>query len=214
MKSLKTAALLSLLAFAGVRADSNSVASANILGYTKITVPSNQLVLISTSFLSESNSVASLFSTLPNGSTVAFWSSAEQKYIAVSKTRSGWGAMGTNQIKRGEGVFLSLPVNVQTNFLLSGTVPADGTAPVSVVNGLALLSYPYPSAVAFTNTAVAKNALNGDTIAVWSNGWSAFSKTRSGWISATNVQIGLGQAFFYQSTTNTIRNETCPYSIN
>lgn len=213
MKILRITCLLLPLLFPAAWADSNTVASANILGYTKITIPSNQLVLISTRFINSSNTVNGLFGSLPNGSAVYFWDTASQVYSSAMKTRSGWGAFGTNTIDRGAGVFLALPANTQTNVILSGTVPTDNTAAVYVVNGLALVSYPYPSATAFTNTTLAISAASGDSVSFWNNGWLSYMKTRSGWGAATNKQIGISEAFFFKGSSSATRQELQPYSI-
>jgi hypothetical protein len=192
----------------------NTVSSANIVGYNQITIPTNQMVLISTSFLNDSNTVAGLFADFPTGSKVSIWSSSQQKYIAVAKGRTGWGTGGTNQISRGTGVFITMPQGVGTNFFVSGDVPLDPTSSVYKVNGLALMSYPYPADIAFTNTALAKNAATGDKISFWNNGWVSYAKGRTSWGSATNIQLKIGQAFFYQSSTNMTLNEVKPYTIN
>lgn len=181
----------------------------NVIGVTKVTLPANQYVMISTSFLNESNTVQGLFGDFPTGSEVVFWNADQQQYVSVTKTRAGWGTSGTNSIIRGTGAFLSTPQ--ATNLFVAGDVPDDGTSTIYVANGYALLSYPYPANIAFTNTTLATSALTGDAVSFWDNGWSTFTKTRAGWVGTTNVQLRSGQAFFYQSTTDASRTEPQPY---
>lgn len=213
MKKILSATLIAGL-FSSAAFAQTTVSSANVVGYNQITIPTNQLVLVATSFLNDSNTVAGLFPDLPAGSKISIWDTTEQKYIAVSKGRTTWGAGGTNQIPRGKGVFIMLPTGIGTNLYVSGDVPQDSTSTVYKVSGLALMSYPYPADVAFTNTALAKSALPGDKISFWNNGWASYSRGRTAWGTPTNLQLRVGQAFFYQSTTNAVLNEVQPYTIN
>ena len=200
-----------------------SYAVENILGYTKITVPTNQYVLVSLDFNNESNTINGLFGNLPTGSKVYTWDSAAQSYSIATKTRTGWGASGTNIIQIGVGAFVSLPAGVQTNLLLSGHVPTAGTTAVYKATGYSLISYPYPVLMPFTNTALAKTASVGDQISVWqSNKWAVYSKLRTGWGDAENgnlkikdLNIKPGQAFFFQAVgSGASVNEVRPYTIN
>ena len=202
------------LVLAGVSyAASNNVG--NVLGYTKIAIPSNQYVLVSLGFNNESNTISGLFGSLPMGSKVYTWNTAAQNYNTFVKIRSGWGAPGTNIIQRGMGVFVMLPDGVQTNVLLSGIVPTAGTTTVYKANGYSMISYPYPVLVAFTNTALAKTAALGDRLSVWeNNAWKVYLKSRGGWLGAEGLKIKPGQAFFFQSTTSGSANEIRPYTTN
>ena len=208
------AILISGVAFSAASFAQTNVSSANVVGYNQIAIPTNQMVLMATSFLNDSNTVGGLFADFPQGTKISLWDASGQKYTSVAKTRSGWGTNAAIQIKRGQGVFIALPAGVGTNFYVSGDVPQDSTSTVYRVSGLALMSYPYPADVAFTNTALAQNALQGDRISVWNNGWSSYAKTRSGWTTATNLQLRVGQGFFYQSTSNATMSEVQPYTIN
>ena len=214
MKSLRITVLLLSLVFTLAWADSNTVASANILGYTKITIPSNQYMLVTLNFNNESNTVDGLFGSLPIGTIVYFWDTGTQNYHSISKGRAGWGASGTNVIMIGSGAFVKLPVNVQTTLLLSGTVPSAESTPLYKANGYSLVAYPYPVEMKVTNTVLAKSASAGDFISIWDNGWITYSKGRAGWTTAENVKIKIGQAFFYRSYSNSIVNEPRPYTLD
>lgn len=211
-KILITAAvtgLISGMAFA----QTNVVSSANVVGYNQITIPSNQYVLVSLSFNNASNTVNDLFGNLPTGSSVLFWNPVTQDYITVNKTRSGWGTGGTNTLLVGSGAFLKLPV--ATNIYMSGDVPMNSTSTLYVVSGYKILSYPYPTDMAFTNTALAKNAATGDELSLWiNNDWAVYNRTRSGWGSATNLKLQVGQALFYKAAGSRTVDEVKPYTID
>jgi len=209
------AILISGVAFSAASFAQTNVSSANVVGYNQITIPTNQIVLVATSFLNTSNTIEGLFGNLPPGSKISIWNPTQQKYNSFVCLRDGWDTAGTNTIPRGRGVFVSLPAGVGTNIYVSGDVPQDSTSTVYKVAGLALMSYPYPADVAFTNTALAQNALPGDKISFWNNGWVGYSRDRDGWSNIpTNLQLRVGQGFFYQSATNAAVNEVQPYTIN
>lgn len=214
-KKVIVTAVISGLISGAAFAQTNVVSSANVVGYNQITVPSNQLVLVSLDFDNTNNTINGLFGTLPVGSKVSRWNTGTQQYIASTKSVGGWGTAGTNKIEKGTGVFVQLPANVQTNIYFSGDVPMSETTLVYKVNGLAVISYPYPVDTPFTNTAVAKTAKVGDKISVWNNGYTAYTRSVGGWGSGTNLQLKVGQAFFFQSTTNSTISEVKPlYNID
>jgi hypothetical protein len=214
MKKLSMAFAVALVLTGVSYAASNTVA--NVLGYTKISIPSNQYVLVALDFNNESNTINGLFGNLPSGSMVYMWDTAAQIYKVTSKSRAGWGTSGTNRIEKGAGAFITLPQNVQTNVLLSGSVPTAGTTTVYKVNGYSLVSYPYPVVMAFTNTALAKTAASGDQISVWqTNSWKTYTKTRAGWgADAGGLQLKPGQAFFFKAIGSGSANEIRPYAID
>ncbi|MEI8206100.1 MAG: hypothetical protein WCG03_04410 [Kiritimatiellales bacterium] len=213
MKKLSIAFAVASVLVGVSYAASNTVET--VLGYTKITIPTNQYVLVSLDFNNESNTISGLFGGLPTGTRVYTWNTTVQNYNTFLKTRSGWGAPGTNKIQRGMGAFVMLPTGVQTNMILSGIVPTAGTTTVYKANGYSMISYPYPVLVAFTNTALAKTAAIGDRLSVWqNNAWKVYLKSRGGWLGAEGLQIKPGQAFFFQSATGGSANEIRPYAVN
>lgn len=208
--------LSSIFTFALVLAGVSYAASNTfVLGYTKIAVPSNQLVLVSLNYNNENNTINGLFGNLPTGSSVYIWDSAAQNYQVISKTSTGWGTPGTNRIESGGGAFVTLPAGVQTNVILSGNVPTAETAAVYKATGYSLISYPYPVLTPFTNTALAKTAAIGDQLSVWkNNSWTTYSKTLTGWTGAEDLKIEPGQAFFFRAAGSSSVNEIRPYTID
>mgnify|MGYP003572153135 CR=1 FL=1 len=194
-------------------AQTSVVSSANIVGYNKITCPADEYVLVSLDFEGASNTVSSLFSTLPQSSQVLIWDAGSQAYTTITKTRGGWGTAGTNTIDIGNGAFVKSPS--ATNVFFAGDVPTATNSSISVVDGYAVVAFPYPADVAFTNTALAKNASSGDKVSVWNNGWTTYSRTRGGWESATtNLTIKVGQAVLFEAGANASATEVMPYSVD
>lgn len=210
----KSLAFLTAFAAFSMFSFAETVSSANIVGYNRITIPSNNYALVSTAFISTNNTIEGIFGDLPTGSSVLFWDPVAQGYASVSKTRAGWGDGGTNTIERGSGVFVKLPEGVESvDITASGDVPNDSSVTYFTLEGYALLSYPYPSDVPFGNTALATNSLTGDSISFWNNGWQTYSKTRAGWGDFATNTLELGQAFFYRSSTTTQIDEAKPYNL-
>lgn len=216
MKKILATAIITGLIGGSAFAQTNVVSSANVVGYNQITIPSNFYVLVALSFDNPSNTVSSLFGNLPTGSEVLFWNASSQSYTTVGKSRTGWGTAGSNVLTIGSGAFVKVPT--ATNIYFSGDVPTVSTTVLYTADSGAykILSYPYPVDMPFTNTALAKGSATGDEISIWTtNGWVSYGKSRTGWGIATNLQIKVGQAILYKtSTTNRPVNEVKPYTID
>lgn len=213
MKKILTLAVATGLISAAALAQT-TVSSANVVGYSKITIPSNDYVLVSTSFISTNNTIEGLFSELPTGSEILFWNSESQGYVGISKTRGGWGENGTNVVERGSGIFVKLPAGAESvEITIAGDVPNDSSVSMYTLEGYTLLSYPYSMDIPFGDTALATNSLVGDEVSFWDNGWKSYSKTRGGWGDFATNTLKMGQAFFYKSTTTTQLDEIKPYDL-
>ena len=208
---------LTILTAVSFAAQAQTVGSANVMGYTKITIPSNEYAFVALNFETTNNTINDLFGDLPNSSKIILWNTSIQDYDpAIQKGRSGWGAAGTNQIKIGQGVFVLLPPDVEETVLFSGDVLNTGTTTVYSVNGYSPLAFPYSSETYFTNTALAKTAANSDKVSFWvNNDWVSYQKGRSGWdVDVSSVKIKLGEGFFYETSTGKGVDEVRPYSLD
>lgn len=205
---IAAAALISASAFA------QTVSSANVVGYNKIDLTAGQFSLISTAWVGTNNTVGGLFNDLPGGTVVYFWNNAGQSYSSVSKGRGGWGDGATNIIERGAGVFVSLPTGEDQQLTISGEVPNDGDFTNHVANGFSMISFPYPTDVAFEDTSLFTNSVGGDVLYFWNNGYTSISKGRGGWGGGETNVIKMGTAVFYSSGTAQSVGENQPYSID
>jgi len=209
----KISSLLTILFAVSLAAHAQTVGTANIMGYTKVTIPSNQYALVSLNFETTNNTINDLLGGLPTGSGVQLWNATSQSYTSILKNRSGWGAGGTNQIEVGSGVFVSLPADAEETVLFSGDVLVAGTTTVVSATGYTALAFPYSSDTSFTNTTLAKSANVGDTVSFWDNGWTTYLKNRAGWIGADSKQIKIGEAFFFNTDSGQPVDEVKPYSL-
>jgi len=210
-KTLTTLVVLSLI---GGAAFAQTVTSANIVGYNKVTVNNGDYTLISSALLGTNNTLGTLLADVPVGTSVLSWNSGTQSYETVSKTRGGWGTAATNTLPQSGGVFVQLAGGSDFDIITSGDVPTNSTISIDTVNGLTLVSYPFPAPVAFSNTTIASSALVGDSVSFWQSGaYNTFSKTRGGWGANGATIIQPGQAFFYLTTTGKANAEAVPYNL-
>ncbi|MDD4872934.1 MAG: hypothetical protein PHR77_20460 [Kiritimatiellae bacterium] len=223
-------AILIVLSFAVqiVLHAASEVASVNVVGYMKVSVPSNGLALVGLNLESLSTqgmNVANLVSNqLPQGSWCHIWSRATLGYISTSRTRGGWGLPGgTSVLMRGDAFWMQVPASAATGALhevvLMGEVPdsigADATTTVNNIN-LSAVGYPYPADILWTNTTLAKAGKIGDWFHYWTRtnqSWQSWNKTRGGWGTASTLVINPGDGFWYQ-TSATNWTELCPYNLH
>jgi hypothetical protein len=162
-------------------ADSNTVASANVLGYTKITDPaSNKLALVAAPFNCGTGTVSTLcdvFGTnqlrqstsLIRCDQVILWNVVEQKYVRYAQKSTGLFYSSTNfgssapsvnpSVTRGEAMWIQSPITAYSptsrTVIISGNVPSDGsyTNPIVGNSGapLSFIANPYPVEVDINN---------------------------------------------------------------
>jgi hypothetical protein len=203
-----------------VFAQTNTVLSRNAVGYVKATIPKGKLALLRNDFEDITGRGLAITNVIgdqvPDGSTVLIWDysfNPAPKYIAINKAapgRGGWGAAGTNRLLRGRSFFLQIPSGAVSNeyqVYLMGEVPDKTTAPttsVTVINTLGMYGLPYPVSEYWTNTTLAKQAVDGDTLLLWNGtNYVAYNKAapgRGGWGAGTNVVLTPGQGFWFRTS--------------
>jgi hypothetical protein len=124
-------------------------------------------------------------------------------------------------LERGSGFWIRIPAKAPSNsypVYLYGEVPSATTTPLRIYSGNNLLGYPYPVAMAWTSTLMAKSGRPLDILltygptgytanvcrAVDANGTVQWSKT--------NQMIGVAQGFWYvRKKISTVIDEPKPY---
>ena len=204
-----------------VWAATNEVVSVNIVGYQKIICEGGKLHFASTAFSNPTGGIlrsANVFSNqLPNGSSVLAYDTTLKAYRIDNKNFSGW---GTNIVyEGGMGFVIKVPsaaTSTTYEVTLMGEVPMEGSNLNLVANGLNLMGYPYTASVLWTNTDLAKSAVNGDSLRVWntiSQAYVIYNRNFSGWGAATNLVITPGMGFWFKTaSTNHTIIEVRPYN--
>jgi hypothetical protein len=171
MKKLSIAFIVALV-FAGISfADSNTVASANVLGYTKVIDPaSNKFVLIAAPFNCGTGTVSTLLDIFGTNQLrrspiaarcdqVILWNTAQQSYIKYVQKTTGafhyytnFGGTAVNPtVTRGQAIWIVSPLGYSPsniNIIISGNVPNDGSFTNLIVgnsgNPFNFIANPYP----------------------------------------------------------------------
>jgi hypothetical protein len=205
-------------------AQTNVVLSRNAVGYVRVDAPRSNLVLIANNFFNLGSAPITVTNLLGNqvpvGAAVLVWDSAAQVYKSEIMLFGGW-SPGTNQLNPGRGFWLQIPPTAASNvyqIYMMGEVPdrfTQPTATVPVVTGLNMLGNPYPVETFFTNTALAKSGVIGDSALFWNASdqvYNAELRLFAGWSPGTNV-LRPGQAFWYRrSGTPTNWIQPKPYT--
>ena len=195
---------------AGAFADSNTVSSANILGYIA-TTNAPALFIKGVQLDDGINTPQSMYGdTLPKGSTIYKFDGenyAISTYTDVFVPGSGLVAKWSVDIifKNGEGYWLQLPG--MNSFVNSGDVLMDDSITISINEGLQMLSYPYPVDRLITDLGLTPS--KGDNLYVFDgtnyliSSYTDVFVPGSGLVtkwSNEDVEIFAGQGFWYETT--------------
>ena len=207
------------------QADSNTTASANILGYTKKSLPANGLIMVSNPFVNSDKNdmtINEIFGTsLPDGTTLYIYDNGYSSYSYIDGI--GWvddyfGDAGSVVITRGQGLWIKNYVASPVTVLLSGNVPDRESQAVtnSLPQGIAMIASAYPAKRSITSLGL--NPADGDTIYLYDNGYSSYSYIDGiGWVddffaAADDFEFTVGCGFWYLTSTSRQWVEQKPYS--
>lgn len=207
---IAAAALISASAFAAT----NVVSSANIVGYNKEITAENGLKISALQFdTGTSNTPTSVYGdNLPKGSKMFLWNGSGYEiasytdvFVAFVGNVTKWDA--NPEFFIGDGYWID-SAGVSTS-VLSGNVILSDSVTNGLIEGVNLVSYPYPVDRVITNLGFTPN--KGDKIFIW-NGtgydiasytdvFVAFQGNVTKWDNETN-SISVGQGFWYESVSN------------
>ena len=187
-----------------VSAQTNQVLSRNAVGYQRIDLPANQFEFVSGQFNQldgSPNVVSNVLPSASNGTQFILWDAGAQAYVAILRSKGGWGTAGSNVVPRGTAFFLRGATNAQTVYIM-GEVPDRLTATQTVsfvVPGFNGKASGYPVSTFWTNTQISQTLSNGDQFIVWNNqtdAYVSYLKSKGAWGAATNYQLRAGEGFF------------------
>ncbi len=204
--------ILFAISFAAHAAPTNTVGSANIMGYSKVPEPASGIDIVSPQFLSSGGSSMTLsnaFTGLEDETYLYSWTGSS--YVSyIYYDGYGWYDAITfdlendTVVNQGQAFWLS---GAGSNGLVSGDVPADTTITNAVSAGLNLIANPYPVALALgtiTNQAGLTTLSDEDLIYAWDG--SAYASyiyyDGYGWYDAVtfdlanSVEIPVGRGFW------------------
>jgi len=209
-KYLLTATLLAGLIGSSAFAVTNTVTSANIVGYIKDNAPVGYHIT-GMQFDNATNTPQTVYgNTLPKGSKVYKFNGSDYvtaQYTDVFVPGTGlvtkWNA--SINLSLGDGYWLQVPG--ATNAILSGNVPMDASITNHISEGLQILSYPYPVDRVVTNLGFLPS--KGDKIYVFNGNDYITSKYTDVFVPGTGLvtkwnnetlAIPAGSGFWYETT--------------
>ena len=162
--------------------------------------------------------------TLPSGSKIYKWTGSGYQsatygpvFIPGSGLVTKWDA--DLSLDSGEGFWVYGAASIDT--FLSGNVPVDDAITNSIASGFQICSYSYPVGRVVTNMGF--SATSGDKIYVWNGTNYVTSSYGQVFVPGQglvvkwdneNLQVKVGQGFWYQSTATNTWVALRPFSLN
>jgi len=207
----KTLLLTAALAAAGIATSKAQVYSVNAVGYVNTSlVPGFNLV--SNPLDNKSgNVIKDLFKnitpTIPNALTVFKFENGAYttaQYDDIALDYLGTAATKTVDPLKGEGVFVKVPGTATLTVTFVGEVPQGNALTTHIPAGFSIISSQVPQAGTATDLKLTAVAQQGDTLYKWDNTKQAYVTTKYDDLVGDfdkTVNIGVGEAFFYNSKT-------------
>jgi hypothetical protein len=235
----KSIAVLALLAAVSGQAADSAVYSANIVGFTKMSLEKGSRTIVGIPFNNGADQVASdvFGADLPVGSKIYVKPKGEAYAIEEYSVTVGapptftattnWNP-NTTSLTAGMGFWVEIPDDAQEesyDVVLSGNVASESDL-VAISEGVNLISYPYPVSMTWTNTALAQAATVGDKLYSWNgagyeiNEYSVTVGPPPTFTSTTNwsnpsLILDISKGFWYTTDDSTIVGveEPLPYQL-
>jgi hypothetical protein len=184
--------------------------SANLVGYSKVSVTGGQLSLVAVNFDTGGLTVNDMFGDLPNLSTVYIWDKAANTYVSSTKGRAGFSP--NPAISNGDAMWVLASGSAETDVIVAGEVNTASQT-TNTLNGLDAVGLGYPVAISFESTSLSSQAPNLSTLNVWNgSGYDTYTKGRAGW-GASSVNIGVSQGFWINTPSEVEWVEDRPFTF-
>ena len=177
---------VAVLACAASVVSAQTVTSANMVGYTKVSAVGGELSLVALNFTPSTNLVTELFGDqLPWKSNLYVWDQATDTYRAYSKSgRAGPGTWPSEAyVNLGEALWIETPAGSGTSeVIFSGEVllAETNTVIVATPTTFDMVGMSYPVDIAFGDTDLSEALPFQSSVTFWKDdgtGYQAFSKS-------------------------------------
>lgn len=233
---------LVLIVFAmGAMLSQAEVLSKNAVGYVKVTVEPGELAIITQPFLpidpADDPIPSNVFGdSLPVDSRLWVWDGASYQVETYSESTEPFPPFNivTNWfpdaalLEPGAGFWVTIPAAAPdaVDVFVMGEVPDVATTDVPLIEGLVMVSFPYPAAMKVEDLAMAQDPQLNDRIWIWGlgggQGYSVVTYSEqtepfppfnvvTNWFPA-DVEIPPGMGFWYQSGATRTPTEVKPYT--
>ena len=232
--SAVTCAVVACIA-TGAFAQTGEVYSLNVVGFEKVTAPSNGLIMVSTPFSRSPNTLDDVIgSQLKAGKTdisadnILTWDQPSQSYLTywLNQNDHKWhaldGSLATNaNLTTPMGFWIQSRSGTNEIAVVSGDVVSSSVVTNPLLVGLNMVSYPFSTTIdinnsALTNGKAGKTDISADNIVMWNSSNQVYitfwlNQNDRKWHGldgsvATNVTVGAGKGFWYQNRNSTLFN--------
>jgi len=237
MKRVLVTVLVLGVMVSGAFAASNEVNSVNVVGFNRVSLDSNNWILVSAPFIQMGTSgIQDVFadqmvsgSSQGNADNVIFWDGASQSYIINWKHDAGWveGAkLSTQEVFATRCFWVKSNTSSNQNVTMEGEVISSAVVTQTLHSGFSMVCYPFNASASVTNTALDALAVagssqgNADNIYKWdpvNQQYVIYWKHDMGWVQGAKLEdptFDMGEGFWYVRRTNSVDwVETIPYTL-
>jgi hypothetical protein len=193
----KTLLLIAAVGAAGAATSMAQVYSVNAVGYVNKTIPAGQYLMISNPLNAATNTIDALFAGVPNGFQVYKYTTGTGYTIGTYDDLDlSFGAVGKDELKPGQGVFVRNPTTGPVTITFVGEVP-QGNLTTPMVAGLQIVSSQVPQAGNTTDLnfpdKTAEGLTNGDQVYKFVDGKyqiSTFDDLDDNWSPTFTLDVG------------------------
>jgi len=215
-KALLTAGLLMAAgALSSFAQTAQTVYSVNAVGFVNVVLAPGYS-LVANPLDSGTNTFASLFGSVPNGSAIFKFDPVQGQFVGGTISRGSWGVNAALTLNPGEGFFFKNPTaNPITNTFVGNVM--QGTLTTPLVSGFTLVGSQVPQQ-GLVSTDLGLPVANGDSVYKFNAGtqsYDLYQIVRGNWSSAggnTEPTITVGEGFFIKKAASA--NWTRTFSVN
>jgi len=202
------------------------VGSANVMGYSKQTIPSGAFRIIANQLITTNEAgvtIGEAFGdTLPENSEIYAWDGSYTTYTYFG-AGLGWFDADLNDannviIDRGDAIWVKNGGASSTNSLLSGNVPESGATTNALISGFNLVANPYPVNTKLQDLDI--DPLENDEVYLFDGSYKVYTYfgTGLGWFDenlndSNSVEIPSGVGLWYKTTSPRNWVVAMPYSL-
>ena len=206
---------VAVLACVATMVSAQTVTSANMVGYTKVSAVGGELALVALNFGDDESMLVTelIGDQLPSGSALYVWNKSSQAYDTINKAaRGGWPASAA--ITSGQGFWIQAAGLASNEVILSGEVLLSETNSVVLPVGLTATGYYYPVETPWLDTGLSEALPTGSALYLWNGtGYDIHNKAaRGGWSTAGSAVVGPAQGFWVESPTSVNWDEERPFT--
>ena len=202
---------VAVLACVASMVSAQTVTSANMVGYTKVTAVGGELTLISINFETGGLTIGDVFGDLPVSSYIYLWDKSGNTYISSQKGRSGFSPNPV--LDMGDAMWISAAGLGSTEIIISGEVLLAETNVVGTVSQIQATGFYYPVDTVFGDTDLSQQLPTSSYLYLWNgSSYDTYQKGRSGWGDGATAPVGVSDGFWIDPAESFDWSEHRPFT--